>query len=269
MGEEFRPDPPAGRIREADPHPVTGGLLEEIPAEKDACGAVAPPPRMSLIVAAYQSHEVVRRQILHLDRLLGPDFELILVDDGSDPPFLPIVEALRPRFALTLIATGDRRPWTQPRARNLAAARTRSPRLLFFDVDHIVTAEVLRACLEGDEDKLHWVRHPGVLDARGDLTTARDVLLAHGMTDGGPSVHANSFMIRAPLFAALGGYDERFCGRYGGDDVDINARYDRLCVAGGARRASVSPAVGYVFPDPARDVAGLFHPLPRTPGEMR
>jgi hypothetical protein len=267
MGEEFRPGVSEGGFPTAGPPSRAAELAGETRGAR--AGRVDPSVRLSLIVAVYQSHEVVRRQILHLGRLLGPECELILVDDGSDPPLRPIVEALRPRFALTLIATEDRRPWTQPRARNLGAARARSERLLFFDIDHIVTAEVLEACLKSEEDKLHWIRQPGVLGLYGGIVTARDVLLAHGMTGDQPSVHANSFMIRAPLFAALGGYDEEFCGQYGGDDVDFNARYDRLCAAGGARQAAVSPALGYVFPNPARDVAGLFHSLSRTPEGTR
>jgi hypothetical protein len=77
-------------------------------------------------------------------------------------------------------------------------------------------------------------------------------------------VHANSFVIRRELFLRLGGYDERFCGRYGGDDVDFNERYDALCRRGLARPAEVA-GLGYVFPDPARDVQKLFHDLPRSP----
>jgi predicted glycosyltransferase involved in capsule biosynthesis len=82
------------------------------------------------------------------------------------------------------------------------------------------------------------------------------------MTDDRPSVHANSFMITRELFHRLGGYDERICGRYGGDDIDFNARYDQLCTAGLARPASVM-GEGFVYPDPGRDVKKLFHKLPR------
>ena len=41
--------------------------------------------RLSLIVSVLDSHEVVRRQLLHLGRVLTPECELILVDDGSEP----------------------------------------------------------------------------------------------------------------------------------------------------------------------------------------
>jgi predicted glycosyltransferase involved in capsule biosynthesis len=219
-------------------------------------------PRLSLIVAVLDSHEVVRRQLLHLGRELTPECELILVDDGSLPPLAGVCGEVCPSFDFTLHETRDRRPWTQPRARNLGAAAARADRLLFFDVDHIVTRALIEIALAYPGDKLHWLRRPAVLDPDGRIITDRQVLVEYGMTDEGPSVHANSFMIKKVLFGQLGGYDERFCGRYGGDDIDFNSRYDRMCAAGLARPAEVH-GEGFVYPDPGRDVKKLFHRLPR------
>jgi hypothetical protein len=72
---------------------------------------------LSLIVAVLESHEVVRRQLLHLGRILTPDCELILVDDGSVPSLEAICAAVEKPFPFTLHCTHDRRPWTQPHAR--------------------------------------------------------------------------------------------------------------------------------------------------------
>ena len=83
------------------------------------------------------------------------------------------------------------------------------------------------------------------------------------MTEENSSVHGNSFLIRKELFDRLGGYDEVFCGKYGGDDVDFNARYREICRRGLAMPEEVR-GKGYVFPDPARDVKNLFHSLPRS-----
>jgi predicted glycosyltransferase involved in capsule biosynthesis len=221
-------------------------------------------PQLSLIVAVLDSHEVVRRQLLHLGRILTANCELILVDDGSAPSLAGVCAEARPSFDFTLLLTHDLRPWTQPRARNIGAAAARADRLLFFDIDHIVSRDVIERALEYAGDKLHWVRRPAVLDADGRIITDRQVMLDHGMTDDRPSVHANSFVIRKALFDRLGGYDERFCGRYGGDDIDFNERYDRLCAAGLARPAEVQ-GEGFVYPDPGRDVKKLFHGLSRDP----
>lgn len=216
--------------------------------------------KLSLIVSVLESYEVVRRQVLHLGRVLTPDCELVLVDDGSEPSLEATCNSVAKPFAFTLHFTRDRRPWTQPRARNIGTRLARAGRLLFFDIDHIVTDDVLRHCLAYAGDKLHWTRVPGVLDELGRIVTDRQTLVEHGLTDDRPSVHANSFLIRRELFEGLGGYDERFCGAYGGDDVDFNERYAALCRRGLARPAEVG-GLGYVYPDPARDVCRLFHTL--------
>jgi predicted glycosyltransferase involved in capsule biosynthesis len=219
--------------------------------------------KLSLIVAVLDSHEVVRRQLLHLERLLTSDCELILVDDGSAPPLRHTWDSVRKTFASVLHETGDSRPWTQPRARNIGAKRARAEKLLFFDIDHVVTESVIAECIAYPGDMLRWVRHLGILNKDGHIVAEHGELVRYGMTDTSPSVHLNSFMIRRHLFDRLHGYDERFCGHYGGDDVDFHQRYQQLCAAGLAKPAHVR-GEGFVFPDPARDVKQLFHSLPRS-----
>jgi hypothetical protein len=218
---------------------------------------------LSLVVSVLESYEVVRRQLLHLGGVLGPDCELVLVDDGSEPSLLAVCDSVAKPYPFRLHCTNDRRPWTQPKARNTGAALARGGKLLFFDIDHIVTHDVVQTSLAFDGDKLHWTRLPGVLDDRGEIVTDHQVLRDHGMVEQTPSVHANSFLIQREIFYRLGGYDERFCGAYGGDDVDFNLRYRELCRQGLARAEEVR-GLGYVFPDPARDVKRLFHSLSRN-----
>jgi len=43
--------------------------------------------KLSIIIPVLNSHEIVRRQIEHFRKMnLPDDVELIIVDDGSDPP---------------------------------------------------------------------------------------------------------------------------------------------------------------------------------------
>jgi hypothetical protein len=220
--------------------------------------------RLSLVVNVLESYEVVRRQLLHLERIMTPACELIVVDDGSVPSLHETCATVPRTLAFHLHCTHDRRPWTQPRARNIGAALAVAPKLLFFDIDHVLTRELLELCLAYPGDRLHWVRQPGALDGQGDLITDRKVLAEkYGLTDQGEGVHGNSFLIRKELFEQLGGYDERFCGRYGGDDLDFNRRYEQFCQAGRARPAELQ-GQGYYFPDPDR-LSHLFHSLRRNP----
>jgi hypothetical protein len=269
---ELRDSLPLASSGPAVPRPITA-LQATVPPASTLASTQAPSaspepsrsePALSLIVAVLESYEVVRRQLLHLERILTPDCELILVDDGSVPSLEATCASVPRTFRFTLHRTGDRRPWTQPRARNIGADLARATKLLFFDIDHIVTPEIIAQCLTYTGDKLHWVRRPGILDAEGKVVTDKDTLRGHGLTDQAEGVHPNSFLIRKALFQRLGGYDERFCGRYGGDDLDFNRRYDQLCQQGVARPAEVQGA-GYFFPDPAY-VPELFHSLRRTVG---
>jgi predicted glycosyltransferase involved in capsule biosynthesis len=217
--------------------------------------------QLSLIVAVLESYEIVRRQLLHLERILTPECELILVDDGSFPSLQTTCDSVQKTFSFVLYCTADRRPWTQPRARNIGAEISHAPKLLFFDIDHILTTEILSNSLAYPGDKLHWVRRPGVLDDRGRIITDGKILTRFGMKEDSPSIHCNSFMIRRELFFRLGGYNERFCGKYGGDDIDFNSRYDQLSRNGLAKAPEVR-GEGYYFPDPAY-VKELFHSLRR------
>jgi predicted glycosyltransferase involved in capsule biosynthesis len=217
---------------------------------------------LSLIVSVLESYEVVRRQLLHLQRILTSQCEFILMDDGSEPSLKSTCDSVAKTFDFKLHFTGDRRPWTEPKARNIGASLARADKLLFFDIDHIITADVLQHCLAYQGDKLHWVRRPGILDESGLIGTDRKLLLDYGLEDDSPSVHSNSYMIRKSLFQRLGGYDERFCGKYGGADVEFNEKYRRFCGQGRARPEEVK-GEGLVFPNPSKDVKKLFHSLPR------
>lgn len=183
-------------------------------------------PTVSIVCPVLDSHEVLRRQILHLSRLVTPDVELVVVDDGSDPP-------LSVPDGVTLIATGDFRPWTQPRARNVGAASAKGRYLLFLDIDHIVSARLLRECGQFRGELLNWRRVPACLSECGDIEPCAG-------EERGPA--GGVFLIRADIFRQLGGFDERFCGEYGFDDLDLMRRFEG---AGGSTTLAEVP--GYYW----------------------
>lgn len=81
-----------------------------------AHGVLGESMRLSIITPVLNSHEVVRRQLLHYGAMhLGSDVEIIFVDDGSDPPLSSCNFPALPNF--TIIETHDQRAWTWALAR--------------------------------------------------------------------------------------------------------------------------------------------------------
>ena len=66
--------------------------------------------KVSVVISVYQSYEIVRRQLIHFQKMNLP-FELIIVDDGSEPP----IEGAS-------YQTGNKLAWTQGLGRNLGAS---------------------------------------------------------------------------------------------------------------------------------------------------
>src|SRR2546426_1045460 len=83
------------------PSPAKTEELREIQIAGDWLRRVVratPMMKLSLIVSVLESYEVVRRQLLHLERLLTPECELMLVDDGSSPSLQLTFDSVRKTF---------------------------------------------------------------------------------------------------------------------------------------------------------------------------
>ena len=208
--------------------------------------------KLSIIIPVLNSHEAVRRQIRYLSRLILPYSEVVIVDDGSDPP----LHTYSNGFNLRIIPTNDFRPWTQPQARNIGAEVARAAMLVFFDVDHIVSARLLNeldafAAFAGD--RIDWRRIPASISKDGELEPAPG-------EERKPA--AGIFAMRAEIYRKLGGFDERFCGEYGFDDLDFLERYNKLVEAGEAKPNVTAKAPGYYW---TGEDAPKFHDLSHEP----
>ena len=226
-------------------------------------------PKLSVIIAVLDSHDVIKRQLLHFKSMnLNPDdVEFIIVDDGSNPPLKNGVHSLD--FNFNIVETNDYRPWSQPCARNTGGYMARSERLLMTDIDHILTKECIEFCMDSDEDKVMFPRRWAVLSEDGTLDQSTSKLFEYGLSKQlfderglGAGMHHNTFMMKKSLFYKLEGYDESFCGKYGGDDTNFSDRYSQLHGKGEAKRHILGPPI-YVYPDPNRDKLKVFHSLRR------
>lgn len=225
--------------------------------------------RLSLIIPVLDSHEVVRRQLLHFERMgLPEDTELILVDDGSDPPIKNTSS-----LPVTIHRTNDTRPWTWALARNAGARIARGKYLLMFDIDHILTHCAMDFVRRFNGMKVQFKREFGVLDDSGRLTQDSDVLATYGLLPGkslGVGPLPNNFAMRRDLFWELGGYREDLVTKPypQGEDRAFRSKWRTYQHETGAKVCPYRPTM-YVFPtgkwcgDVDYNPLGLFHNLSR------
>ena len=175
--------------------------------------------KISIVIAVLNSHEIVRRQILHFDKMNLPiDVEVIFVDDGSDKPIATII----PRNTiknLIILETHNTGRWTQPAARNIGVKHASGEYVICTDLDHIITQPLLDYVRNSDADIIRFKREVAVLDDNGNFTNDTSMLLKWGFEESrlakkGTKIppHGNSYAFKRELYLKLGGVDERFVG---------------------------------------------------------
>lgn len=233
--------------------------------------------KLTILIPVYNSHEIVRRQILHFGKMnLPDDIEFIFVDDGSKPPLNRWDYDLK---NFTIAHTNDKRPWTQGLARNFGAKIADGEYLFFTDIDHILSYEAIMDAYNFAGDKMIFPRFFGVLLKDGTLTQDIKILVEYGLDpkrlNSGrklyASYHGNTYSIKKSTFNLLGGYNPKKClyGYHapsrGGEDGRFNSDWNHWAIKQG-----IKPAVGsriYMFPigryhrDGNLNPMGLFHNL--------
>lgn len=232
--------------------------------------------KLSIVIPVLDSHEAFRRQCRHLERIGIPDdTEIIIVDDDSDPPL-----EYHGRLPLTILPTHDPRPWAWAPARNKGARAARGEYLLMFDLDHIVSRELIDYVRAFGGQKVQFKREFAVLREDGSFSQDLDTLVEYGWPPErykskglGIPPAPNQFAMRRDLFWELGGYREDWVERRGypqGEDNEFKARWQRGVLAGKWQVSEHRPTI-YVFPtgklvghDVDFDPKGMFHKLTRA-----
>lgn len=214
---------------------------------------------------------VVKRQIRHFKRMNLKDVEILLMDDGSDPPLKSVYA---PRSPIHIYPTGDTRPWSQACARNLGAKLATGEYLLMTDIDHILTKELIESAKNFAGSRLVWRRQYGVLNTRSILTQDIPTLRRYGMDMKHykkhglrVNMHTNSFCIRADIFKKLGGYPGFVCNRpLAGNKGDkyFYQRFHKGYKVGMYKWQTLDTNnFIYTYPGLPEDPLGIFHNLKR------
>jgi len=235
--------------------------------------------KLSIVIAAYNSHGVVERQVKYWRSLdLPDDIEFVLVDDGSNPPHTNHgFEKLR------IHHTNDKRPWTQGLARNAGVEMALGEYVLCTDIDHILSKEAIMESYVFTGERIIFPRFLAVLTEDGVLTQDIETLKEYGLPEHCltskrglyASYHGNTYTIKKSTFKAIGGNREKAC-LYGHHATPQNgedcyfirdwarwaAKNDKKCVVG--------PKI-YIFPigkyhkDYDLNPKGIFHTLSYEP----
>ena len=192
--------------------------------------------QLSIILPVLNSHEILRRQLLHFDKIGIPeDTEVIVLDDGSEPPL-----TVEPRPWLTLVTTNDFRPWTWPVARNTGAKLAKGEYFIMADLDHIITREMIDQVRSFTGDHIRFNREFAVLDENGEFTQDIEVLRKYGLPedrDTHLNPHRNQFAMHKDLYWKMGGFREDRIGMPypQREDGDFSKLWDKLYEKGEIR----------------------------------
>lgn len=160
-----------------------------------------------MIYPYFDNPQMLERQIENWNRYAGDlrdHLRVIIVDDCSKKyPAKPILEKLN--FPKRLFRVIDDIPWNQHGARNLGARMACTEEenywLYMSDMDVILTAEMAYEIATRELDPaFHYTFERAFLP---DLSRRK--------------VHCNTFLVKHSIYWAVNGYDEDYCGTYGGD----------------------------------------------------
>jgi O-antigen biosynthesis protein len=195
-------------------------------------------PSMSIVICAYNAAGTIEECLERATKLDYPDYEILIVDDGSTDA----TAALASGYPCRVVSTENR---GLSAARNLGLELVQGEILVYLDSD-----------AWPDRNWLKYLAHEFVTsDAVGvggpNLPPPDDNLMAHCVANspGGPCevliddktaehIPGCNMAFRRDALIAIGGFDERF--RSAGDDVDLCWR---LQDAGGTIRFSPSAVV--------------------------
>lgn len=175
--------------------------------------------RLEIIMPYYNSPGMLTSHLLAMG--LFPDeikkrLTLTIVDDGSQKPALDVMKHFHGKIGLKikLFRILVDIPWNQHGARNLGADQAKDGWLFITDIDHTLPLRSIEYLFKYPADTrcfFTFARMSAVKD--GDGVRYEPMVNENGR----PKPHPNTYLLTKDLYWKAGGYDEDFCGTYGGD----------------------------------------------------
>jgi glycosyltransferase involved in cell wall biosynthesis len=176
-------------------------------------------PSVTLIVPFYRNALMLAEQVKIWNQYPA-DMEILLVDDGSPEPAMPIFTANRADTAppVYIYRILEDVPWNRGGARNLGSHLANTDWLIHIDIDHVLLPACARSLVnfiehEATDDR--WYRFPRYRRGAADDTRKKDAL-DPSITYGPIKPHCDSYLVPRNLFWKVGGYDEDYSGCLGG-----------------------------------------------------
>ena len=173
---------------------------------------------VTVIVAYFSQPAMLARQLQEWERY-PPSVRIILVDDGSPVPALPVVEQYATRHfipRLRVYRILEDIPWARSTARNLAMQEAETPWCVVLDLDHVFPVTSAERLLAFTPTPGQWYRFPRWRRGRADDTRNKDAL-PRECDYGRIHEHMDSYLIEKALYCLAGGYNELvFNGGIGG-----------------------------------------------------
>ena len=182
-------------------------------------------PSASVVVPTYRRPGKLRRVVSEVLAQLGPDDELVVVDDGSGDDSIGMLGRLTEDARVRVIVQANT---GVSGARNRGVAESSGELLVFLDDDEIPDRGWLEAHRRLHPDGVRRaVAGSSILVVRAGSGVREIPVAGRGERDAGVLVN-DSLSVRRIDFDAVGGFDTRF--HHGGEDVDLGIRLRRAGV---------------------------------------
>lgn len=174
---------------------------------------------LTLIVPFYRNPRMLERQVEEWGKYPS-EIRIVVVDDGSPEPALPIVVQSAGEETLARIemyrVTVDI-PWNRGGARNLGAHVAKTNWIIHVDIDHVLPADCAQALVKRlpSVDRRCWYRFKRFRNGRADATRRKDKI-PDEQAFGEIHPHVDSYLCDRALYWRVGGYDEDYSGTLGG-----------------------------------------------------